>query len=69
MTSVVATVVTRTATAVPVVNDLRDRGVVVSTAGVHGNIVKVRPPPALAAGDTGYFLDVTADASTEVAVR
>ncbi|MFI5718727.1 hypothetical protein [Nocardia sp. NPDC051750] len=45
------------------------RGVLVSTAGVHGNILKARPLLTLTAGDFGYFPDVTADASTEVAAR
>lgn len=54
-------------TAAAVVNGMRERGVLASTAGAHGAVLKLRPPLPVTAADIGYFLDVTAEVLAEVA--
>jgi 4-aminobutyrate aminotransferase-like enzyme len=40
-----------------VVNGLRDRGVLTGTIGPHGNILKLRSPMVLSAGDVDILLE------------
>ncbi len=43
--------------AAAVVNDLRNRGVLTGSIGPDANILKLRPPMVLTAGDAGHLLD------------
>jgi 4-aminobutyrate aminotransferase-like enzyme len=42
------------------VNAMRDRGVLIGTAGMHGNILKIRPPLAFQRSHADIFLDALA---------
>ncbi|MFC7753158.1 aspartate aminotransferase family protein [Tsukamurella soli] len=55
-----------TATATAVVNTLRDRGVLLSTAGVHGNVLKIRPPLPIAESEMDHFLQVFGEVLTDL---
>ena len=46
-----------TAKAAQMINALRDHGVLTSTIGRHGNILKLRPPMCLSRDDADYFLE------------
>ncbi|CAM3896322.1 aspartate aminotransferase family protein [Tsukamurella ocularis] len=50
----------RTAAAA-LVDGLRDRGVLISTAGHHGNVLKVRPPLPISADEVDWFAERFAD--------
>ena len=52
--------------AAAVVNGMRDRGVLISATGVHGNVLKVRPPLVLAREHADLLLE-TADAALTAA--
>lgn len=54
-------------TATAVVNGLRDHGVLASTAGAHGSVLKIRPPLSITTADIDYFLATTAEVLAEVA--
>jgi len=44
------------ARAVAVVNRLKDKGFLTSNAGLHGNVVKIRPPLVFSHADAAAFL-------------
>ncbi len=44
--------------AAQLINDLRDRGIMVGAAGKYGHTLKIRPPLCLSAEQAGRFLDV-----------
>lgn len=39
-----------------VMNEMRDRGVLVGTTGPHGNVLKIRPPLVLSSNETGMLV-------------
>jgi 4-aminobutyrate aminotransferase-like enzyme len=49
------------AAAQQIVNALRRRHILISTAGVHGNILKIRPPLCFSQDNAGQLLDGLAD--------
>jgi 4-aminobutyrate aminotransferase-like enzyme len=51
-----------------VLNDLRDRGVLIGTCGPSGNVLKIRPPLVFEEGHADLFLDAL-DASLENLTR
>ncbi|AWH01475.1 aspartate aminotransferase family protein [Rhodococcus ruber] len=53
-------------TALTMVNRMRDRGILISVAGAHGNVLKIRPPLPLTSADVDHFLDVFARTVAEV---
>ena len=42
------------------VNAMRERGVLIGTAGIHGNILKIRPPLAFRREHADIFLEAFA---------
>ena len=50
-----------------VVNELRNRGVLTGSIGPNNNILKLRPPMVLSAGDAEVFLGVFGEVLAELA--
>lgn len=50
-----------------VVNGLRARGVLISTAGAAGNVLKIRPPMCFAPADAALFLDTLGETLAAIA--
>ena len=48
------------ATAAAIKEGLRERGVLIGSAGRDGNVLKIRPPLAFSAADTEVFVDALA---------
>ncbi len=42
------------------VNDLRERRVLISATGPHGNVLKIRPPLPFSSGHVDQFMDAFA---------
>ncbi|MFT4042687.1 MAG: aspartate aminotransferase family protein [Gordonia sp. (in: high G+C Gram-positive bacteria)] len=47
-----------------IVEDMRDRHVLISVCGKHGNVLKVRPPLVFSMSDAAWFADVFAQVSS-----
>lgn len=52
--------------AVAVINGLRDRGVLIGAAGLHGNTLKIRPPLCFSRDNADQLIEAVDDALSEV---
>jgi len=57
------------ATAAAIKEGLRERGVLIGTAGREGNVLKVRPPLAFSDADIPVFVDALASTLGSIAAR
>jgi 4-aminobutyrate aminotransferase-like enzyme len=57
------------ATAAAIKEGLRERGVLIGTAGREGNVLKVRPPLAFSDADILVFVDALASTLGSIAAR